>query len=99
MIKLDLKFPLLNLDGEELKDERNQSVLASKVFASLLMAQKSGDAVKYFDWATTLHKTGVVEVDAADFTAIKTLVKDNTDHLMMISKAQLIKYFDTVKIK
>lgn len=92
MKKLDLNKNLSDLDGEEIENSK-----LSRLLAGLLMSQKTGDSVKFFDWAVTLHKTGIIEVDEADFTTLKTMVKDNTEFLTMLSKAQLIKYFDTVK--
>lgn len=92
MKKLDLNKNLVDLDGNEIENSK-----LGKLVAGLLMSQKTGDSIKFFDWAVTLHKTGIIEVDEADFTTIKTMVKDNSEYLTMISKAQLLKYFGTVK--
>ena len=91
MKDIKLNFNLVDLDGNEIKDSK-----LSKILAGLLMSQKSGDAVKFFDWAVTLHKSDAIQVDASDLTLIKGLVKDNSEYLTIISKAQLLKYFDTI---
>jgi hypothetical protein len=91
MKKLDLNFNLKDLDGGEIAEAK-----VSKLLAGLLMSQKEGDAVKFFDWAVTLHKTGIIEVDSSDFSTIKKLVSDNKEYLTMIAKAQLLKHFDTI---
>lgn len=92
MKKLDLNKSLVDLDGNEIENSK-----LGKLVAGLLMSQKTGDSVKFFDWAVTLHKTGIIEVDEADFSTLKTMVKENREYLTMIGKAQLLKYFDTVE--
>lgn len=91
MNKLDLNKNLLDLDGKEIENSN-----LSRLLAGLLMSQKTGDSVKFFDWAVTLHKTGIIEVDNADFNTLKTMVKDNSEYLTILSKAQLLKYFETL---
>jgi len=89
MKKLNLNFPITDLDGLELAK-------ANKLMAGALMQEKNGDAVKYFDWAMTLNKEGVIEVDASDFNKIKEIA-EKSEAITIIVKAQLLKYFATVK--
>lgn len=92
MKKLDLNFKLTDLDGNVIEGGE-----VNKLFAGLLMSQKNGDAVKFFDWAVTVNKTGVIEVDSSDFSLIKELVKNNDGYLTVLSKAQLLNYLETIK--
>jgi hypothetical protein len=89
MKKLDLNFAITDLDGNELAK-------ANKLMAASLMQEKNGDAVKYFDWAMTLNKEGAISVDESDFNKIKEVV-EKTEAVTIIVKAQLLKYFATVK--
>jgi hypothetical protein len=89
MKKLNLNFAITDLDGNELAK-------ANKLMAASLMGEKNGDAVKYFDWAMTLNKSGIIEVDESDFNKIKEIV-DKTEAITIIVKAQILKYFSTVK--
>lgn len=89
MKKVDLNFQIKDLDGNDIG-------LANKAFANTLMAEKSGDAVKLFDWAMTLNKSGIIEVDESDFNKIKDII-EKSETLFIIAKAQLLKYLLTVK--
>jgi hypothetical protein len=89
MKKLNLNFAINDLDGIEL-------ARANKLLAASLMAEKNGDAVKYFDWAMTLNKEGIIEVDESDFNKIKEIV-EKTEAITLIVKAQILKYFSTLK--
>ncbi len=91
MKTIDLNWSIKDLDEKEIDNAK-----ANKLFAGSLMAEKNGDPVKYFDWAMTLNKTGIIEVDDADFDKLKEVVK-SSESLAMLSKAQYLKYFATVK--
>lgn len=89
MKKINLNFQITDLDGKEIG-------LANKAFANTLMGEKSGDAVKLFDWAMSLNKAGIIEVDESDFNKIKDII-EKSETLFIIAKAQLLKYLLSVK--
>jgi hypothetical protein len=91
MKTLDLKWNIKDLDGKDIQEAK-----ASELLGVALINDKGGDAVKLFDWAVTLRKEAIIIVDDSDFTKIKDIV-ENSEQLPIITKAQLLKYFISVK--
>ena len=89
MKKLNLNFAITDLDGKEL-------IQANKLMANSLMGEKKGDSIKLFDWAMTLNKEGIIDVDASDLTKLKDIT-ENSESLAILAKAQILKYLATVK--
>lgn len=89
MKQLDLNANIKDLDGKEIEP-------ACKYLAGMLMHEKEGDPVKYFDWAFSLNKCEVITVDDSDFTKIKAIVK-NTQAYPMLVKGQLLKTLEEIK--
>ena len=95
MKKLDLNFSFVGIDENPLI-EKGEEVIAGKVLAGLIMSEVKGDAIKYFDWAVSLNKGNVIEIDESDFIKLKSLVSE-TEKMTILPKAQLLKYFETLK--
>jgi len=83
-ITIDLNKPFTDTDGNALA-EANQN----KFLAKLLAASPAGDALKQWDWAITLSKSGVLELDESDFQALEKFVKECKD-ATTLAKAQLL---------
>ena len=86
----------LNWSIKDLTETEIPNAEANKLLANTLISEKKGDAVKLFDWALTLTKEGVITVDESDFNKIKDII-ENSDTLAILSKAQFLKYFATLK--
>jgi hypothetical protein len=68
-MKLNLSTPLTDLDGKAI-----DNLTLGKVLANALSSASSGPAIKFMDWALTLHREGTIDVDAADLDTLKSFV-------------------------
>lgn len=89
-----MKAVNLNFEIKDLND--NIIANAGQVLASVLMSETKGDAVKFFDWAMSLNKKEVINLDSSDFTKIKELISE-TEKLTILAKAPILKYLETIK--
>jgi len=95
MKKLDLNFAFVGIDETPIV-QQGKELIAGEVIAGVLISEVKGDAIKYFDWAVSLNKKKVIEIDDSDFIKLKSLVSE-TEKLTILLKAQLLKYFETLK--
>lgn len=95
MKNLDLNFPFIGIDENPIM-QQGKELIAGEVLAGVLISEVKGDAIKYFDWAVSLNKRKVIEIDESDFIKLKSLVSE-TEKLTILLKAQLLKYFETLK--
>jgi len=86
-MKLNFNFNLVDLDGKEI-DNAN----AGKLIANSLVQQSKGDALKFWEWALSLNKGTVLDLDTSDQETLKNFVKDS-EQFHIISKAQILKVF------
>jgi len=86
-MKLNFNFNLTDLDGKEIKDAN-----AGKLLANSLIQQTKGDAVKYWEWALSLNKGDILDLDTSDQETLKTFVKDS-ETITVLGKAQLLGVF------
>lgn len=83
-MKLDFNFSLKDLDGAEIKEAN-----AGKILANSLVQQTKGDAIKFFEWALSLHKGEILDLDTSDQETLKNFIKDG-EHFTILAKAQLL---------
>jgi hypothetical protein len=83
-MKLDFNFNLLDLDGKQI-DNAN----AGKLLANTLVQQSKGDALKYWEWALSLNKGEILDLDTSDQETLKNFIKDS-ENFTIIAKAQLL---------
>lgn len=83
MKKLDLNFQVQSLEGKNLDN-------AARILAQALVSQPSGNPIKLYDWAQSLWKSGVIEVDDADIQTLESFVKDSK-FLYVLSKGPILK--------
>jgi len=83
-MKLDFNFNLVDLDGNQI-DNAN----AGKLLANTLIQQSKGDAIKYWEWALSLNKGEILDLDTSDQETLKNFIKD-TEVIAVIGKAQLL---------
>lgn len=88
-MKVDLTFELRDLNNEII-------ATASKIIAGLLMSELKGNAEKLFDWAISLNKNEVIEMDNADFAQFKEIIR-NSERISIMAKAPILKYLNTLK--
>jgi hypothetical protein len=87
-MKLDFNFDLVLLNGEFAKDELGANVNVSKMIANTLVNQSKGDALKFWDWAQTLYKGEILDLDSSDQETFKTFIKEGG--LPIYAKAQVL---------
>jgi hypothetical protein len=83
-MKLDFNFNLIDLDGNQI-DNAN----AGKLLANTLVQQAKGDAVKYWEWALSLNKGEILDLDSSDQETLKNFIKDS-EALAVLAKGQLL---------
>ena len=83
-MKLDFNFNLIDLDGNQIENAN-----AGKLLANTLVQQAKGDAVKYWEWALSLNKGEIIDLDSSDQETLKNFIKDS-ENFAIIAKAQLL---------
>lgn len=96
MKTVDLNFELIGLNGESVKNEKQESVTAGDLIAGLLISEVKGDAVKFFDWAMTFNKKQTVQMDNSDVKKLRDLV-ENSEKITVLVKAPVMNYLDSLK--
>lgn len=68
--KYDFRIPLLDGEGEEVKDGKNKPLLLSALLGAQLMNSTTQEPAKYFDWGLDLFNKnpggGVLDLDKVD---------------------------------
>jgi len=95
MKTINLDFNFKDLSGKEIAGDGNN---AGRLLANLLVTETKGEAIKMYDWALALYNKKPIQVDDADFNKIKDYIQ-NSEKMTLLSKAQLLKYLETVKKK
>lgn len=96
MKTLKLSHPIIDLDGNVIqpKDQTGKNIgeplTLGSVLAGSLVSGSKGDALKFFDWALSLKKTGEIQVDDSDFNTLKEFVTNN-DGISILAKAQILR--------
>jgi hypothetical protein len=83
-MKLDFNFNLIDLDGNQIENAN-----AGKLLANTLVQQAKGDAVKYWEWALSLNKGEIIDLDSSDQETLKNFIKDS-EALAVLAKGQLL---------
>ena len=84
-MKLDFNFDLLGLDEQPIEGAN-----AGKLLANALAQGSKGDALKFWDWAVSLNKGEIIDLDSSDQETMKNFIKDS-DGFTILAKAQLLK--------
>ena len=77
MLSLDLKKPLLHVDGTTLKNETGKELEIAFELANVLAVSRSGNPIKIWGWATTLASSGVIQLDDADIDELKRVIEQS----------------------
>lgn len=91
--KLDFNKVLKNLEGQEVKDQKNESVKLSMLLGNTLVQGAKGDALKFYHWALKLVDGKPLELDKSDESTLKEFISGN-ETLTILAKAQLLEQFD-----
>jgi hypothetical protein len=83
-MKLDFNFDLVGLDQQPIEGAN-----AGKLLANALAQGSKGDALKFWDWAVSLNKGEILDLDSSDQETIKNFVKD-CESFTVLAKAQLL---------
>lgn len=89
---LDFNKALKGLDGQEVKDEKNESLPVGKLLASQLASANKGDALKMFTWAQKVYAGEALDLDKSDEGTLKEFIKSN-EQMTVLAKAQLLEVF------
>lgn len=89
MKKVNLKFPLINLDGTQIGD-------AGKVVAQFMVIENQGDAVKMYNQAVVFHQGGTIEVTEEELLELTQWIS-NCKALTVLVKGQILNYLHSVK--
>lgn len=97
MKTIDLSFNLKDLRGKDMPSPEYtaSSFTAGELLGNHLVAGAKGDALKYYDWAVAMSNGKSIVVDDSDFKKIRDFVSDS-ESLNILSKAQLLRYLDSV---
>lgn len=91
MKSVNLNLPLVNLEGKAVED-----VTQGKIVATQLANANTGDAIKFWLWATTLYQNIKLTLDDSDFSTLNDFVK-NCANLTNAAKAQILKSLSETK--
>lgn len=89
---LDFNKALKGLDGQEVKDEKGESLPVGKLLASQLASANKGDALKMFTWAQKVYAGETLDLDKSDEGTLKEFIKSN-EQMTVLAKAQLLEVF------
>jgi hypothetical protein len=89
---LDFNKALKGLDGQDVKDEKNESLPVGKLLASQLASANKGDALKMFTWAQKVYAGEALDLDKSDEGTLKEFIKSN-EQMTVLAKAQLLEVF------
>lgn len=73
MTTIDLNKPILDLDGNPVQE----GMTLGKALAAQLAHSGKGNAIKFMDWALSLHRGETIQVDDSDYTTLTKFVEDS----------------------
>lgn len=90
MKKIDLNFPLKDLKGNKV-----EGGTAGELLGLCFSESRSGDKLKFYNWAVKLSMNEVLEIDQSDFETIKNFVK-TTEMMAAIAAGQIIEALNKI---
>jgi hypothetical protein len=87
-MKLNFNIPILDLEDKEV-DNSN----IGKTIANALHQSRTGDALKYWDWAKKLYKGEPLDLDPSDVQTLKNFILTD-ENFFVILRAQALAVFD-----
>lgn len=81
MKKLDLNFPITQINGEAFENEK-QTV--GQLFANALVSQAKGDPLKYYGWGILLATNKPIELDESDLQTLKEFVRSSENMTILL---------------
>lgn len=97
-MKLNFNFNLTDLDGKDLIERDGTAVNAGKLLANALVQQTKGDAIKFLEWALSLNKGEIIDLDTSDQETLKKFIESN-ESIIVLAKGALLKVFTKVQDK
>lgn len=86
MLKINLDFQLKNLEGNEIEGAEAH---VGKLVANMLASSTEGKAIKMLDWALTLYRKEVIELDTTDKDFLVSFI-ETSKALTNLGKAQIL---------
>ena len=77
MHKINLKKPLLQLNGLPVSDGQKEVMLSESIANCISQSGSQSNSLKLFEMAEKLYKTGELNVDTTDLTLFKDQVESN----------------------
>lgn len=91
-MKLDFNQPIVGLDGTVIEGSN-----MGKILADQLAISTKGNALKYWEMATKLHRGEVIDLDQSDQSSVKEFIEKH-ESMPNLTKAQMLLVFiDTEK--
>ena len=78
---LNFNQPFIDLDGKQI-EETNQGKTLSQALAQSLDAKET-DVLKFWDWATKLHKGEEIDLDQADQVKLKAFIDKSNFNVLV----------------
>jgi hypothetical protein len=93
-MKFNFDFTLTSLDGQALTDEDRTPLHAARTLANVIARQPdSRDALKRFDWAQQLYKSGCIDLDKAGQQEFRELIT-NIPGLLVLMRGQYLEVIE-----
>lgn len=93
-MKLNFNLCLTNLKGETLKNGDGSDAMMNATLATALVSSTGKENItKIFDWALTLQKNGILDLDRADQSLLKGIIQ-NSDTLYILAKGRMLEVFE-----
>ena len=90
-MKLNLTKPPVDLD-----DKIMEGKTLGQIVAFQLASDNKNDPLKFLEWAQTLHKEGIVDLDSSDQKTFETFVT-KCDQMPNLFKGQVLQAMDNAK--
>lgn len=96
LIDIDFSGLFLAPNDEPVVDQEGKQIHMAKFLAASLYHSRKGDALKFFDWSTSLYKTAKLAIDQSDYETLYQWVKSD-ESMSNGFRAQILNRMDAAK--
>lgn len=94
-MNLNFNFKLKDLNGKSIEGDNGN---AGKILGQMLFSQNKGNSLKLHDWALKVFNNKPIDLDDTDTNVLYGLI-EQSEWLLVASKAPMLSYIDSVKDK
>jgi len=95
-MQYDFNQVLNDLNGQPIKDQKDNDITIGKLLSNALVSQAKGDALKFHGWAVDMYNCKTINLDRSDVKVLRDFVQDN-DTITVLAKAQIFELLDKSK--